>query len=79
MSHRLQILIPEDLDGRIEKAARLSRQSKGAWVRHAIQIALERPATGPSRRSDPLVRLASLQAPAADIEEMISEIKAGRA
>ena len=79
MSHRLQIIIPEDLDRRIEKAAQRKRQSKGAWVRHAIEIALERPATGPSRRSDPLVRLASLQAPTADIEEMISEIKSGRA
>jgi Ribbon-helix-helix protein, copG family len=78
MSHRLQVLIPEELDARIEKAAQRSRTSKGAWVRRAIEAALER-RSGPGLPvSDPLARLASLNAPTADIEDMIAEIESGR-
>jgi hypothetical protein len=78
MSHRLQVLIPEDLDARIEKAAQRSRASKGAWVRHAILIALEGRPDAVSRRPDPLARLSSLGAPTADIDVMIAEIESGR-
>ena len=77
MSHRLQVLIPENLNARLRKAAERSRISKGRWVRLAIEDSLERTAKGRSR-SDPLARLASLQAPTADIEQMIAEIEAGR-
>jgi len=77
MSHRLQVLIPEDLDARLRKAAQRSRMSKGRWVRQALEEALHRPAEqmGPG---DPLVRMQSLNAPTADIKEMLSEIEAGR-
>jgi hypothetical protein len=78
MSHRLQVLIPKELDAKIEKAAQRSRTSKGAWVRHAIEIALNaRPGVG-TQTSDPLLRLASLGAPTADIADMIAEIESGR-
>jgi hypothetical protein len=78
MSHRLQVLIPEDLDARITKAAQRNRTSKGAWVRQAIEAALERCSGLGPPVVDPLARLASLNAPTADIEGMIAEIESGR-
>jgi hypothetical protein len=78
MSHRLQVLIPEELDARIEKAAGRSRTSKGAWVRQAIEAALELRGGQESGRADPLLRLGALDAPTADIDDMIAEIESGR-
>jgi hypothetical protein len=77
MSHRLQVLIPPQLDAQLDKAAQRSRMSKGEWVRRTLQEALAHPATGRTT-SDPLLRLASLDAPTADMEQMLSEIEAGR-
>ena len=77
MSHRHQLLIPEELDLRLRKAAQRTRQSKGAWVRRAIEESLRRQA-GSKKDADPLTRLASLEAPTADIDEMIAQIEAGR-
>jgi hypothetical protein len=48
--------------------------SKGAWVRKVLESALDQEASG----EDPLARLASLGAPTADIDQMLSEIEAGR-
>jgi Arc/MetJ-type ribon-helix-helix transcriptional regulator len=76
MSHRLQVLIPPELDTQLEKAAQRSRVSKGEWVRRALREALHQPAKGGA--SSPVDRLASLGAPTADIEQMLSEIEAGR-
>jgi len=78
MSHRLQVLIPEQLDAKIEKAAQRSRTSKGAWVRKAIEDALERRSSKEEGGADPLARLASLNGPTADIDEMIAQIESGR-
>lgn len=79
MSHRLQVLIPAELDARIRTAAKRGRMSKGEWVRRAIEAALRRPsAEKGAERIDPLARLASLQGPTADIEQMLTEIEAGR-
>jgi hypothetical protein len=73
MSYRLQVLIPEDLDCLIRKAAQRSGVSKGEWVRRAIDKALHHQ-TGESDASGDLVaRLASLNAPTADIEDMVGE------
>jgi hypothetical protein len=77
MSYRLQVLIPPQLDAQLRKAAQRSRVSKGEWVRRVLQESLARPAKG-AGASDPLARLASLCAPTADIERMLSEIEAGR-
>ena len=77
MSYRLQVLIPPQLDAQLRKAARRSRVSKGEWVRRALQESLASPEKR-SRTSDPLMQLASLCAPTADIERMLSEIEAGR-
>jgi metal-responsive CopG/Arc/MetJ family transcriptional regulator len=78
MSHRLQVLIPEQLDARIDKAAQRSRTSKGAWVRKAIEDALERRSSKEQGSIDPLARLASLNGPTADIDDMIAQIESGR-
>jgi hypothetical protein len=77
MSHRLQVLIPEELDARIRKAARRLRVSKGEWVRRAVEAALQ-PASRQQDGADPLRQLGSLEAPTADIDQMLSEIEAGR-
>lgn len=47
--------------------------SKGQWVREAIEKAL-------ADRSidDPVARLAQLDAPSGDIDQMLAEIEAGR-
>ncbi|MEM7483178.1 MAG: ribbon-helix-helix protein, CopG family [Acidobacteriota bacterium] len=74
MSHRLQVLIPDPLNAEITKAAQRKRSSKGEWVRRALEQALaEEQAVG-----DPLQRLAALDAPTADIDQMLAEIEAGR-
>ncbi len=74
MSNRLQILVPEGLDARVQKAAQRSRLSKGAWVRQAIERALADERTSP----DPLAKLASLGGPTGDIDQILAEIEAGR-
>lgn len=73
MSNRLQVLVPATLDRRIRKAAQRSRLSTGAWVRQAIERALQ-----DGHRGDPLDQLASLGAPTGDIEQLLAEIDAGR-
>jgi hypothetical protein len=73
MSHRLQVLVPEALDRRIRKAAQRSRLSSGAWVRQAIERALQE-----NHQGDPLDQLAKLGAPTGDIDQMLAEIEAGR-
>jgi hypothetical protein len=77
MSHRLQVLIPEELDARIRKAASRDRVSKGEWVRRAIELAL-REGTDATRRLDPLSRLSQLEGPTADIDQLLGEIEKGR-
>jgi len=78
MSHRLQVLIPEELDLRLRKAARRSRMSKGQWVRQAIEVSLRH--YGRDRASsDVMARLKSLRAPTADVGRMIREIERGGA
>ena len=67
MSHRLQVLIPDELDMQLRNAARRNRVSKGEWVRRALRQSV-----------DPVARLASLNAPTADIKQMLSEIEGGR-
>ncbi|MGH8652859.1 MAG: hypothetical protein ACREYE_12130 [Gammaproteobacteria bacterium] len=79
MSHRLQVLILEDLDLQIRKAAQRLRMSKGAWVRQAIEDGLRRTGAEGIETADPLARLGTLEAPTGDIEQMLAEIEAGRA
>ena len=76
MSHRLQVLIPEDLNMQLRKAAQRNRVSKGEWVRRALRQSVVPAKRG--KASDPVARLASLNAPTADIQQMLSEIESGR-
>jgi len=76
MSTRLQVLIAPELDAQLQKAAQRSRVSKGEWVRRAIQLSLRTDSAAP--KQDPLTRLASLNAPTADIDRMLAEIEQGR-
>jgi predicted transcriptional regulator len=74
MHRRLQVLLPESLDARLEEPARRVQTSKATWARRAIEDALTRcPAIEPGV-NDPLARLASLNAPTADIDDMIAEV-----
>lgn len=77
MSHRLQVLIPRELDRQITKAAQRQSISKGEWVRRALEAAL-RPPMRVSEGRDPLQGLASLDAPTGDLGQMLSEIEGGR-
>ena len=72
MSHRLQILVPPELDARLRKAAQRQGVSKGEWVRAAVERALA------TSDVDPVKQLAALDAPTADIDDMLKEIEAGR-
>ena len=74
MSHRLQVLVPERLEARVRKASQRGRISQGEWVRRAIERALAEDGATP----DPLMQLAGLGAPTADIDQMLAEIEAGR-
>jgi predicted DNA-binding protein len=76
MSMRLQVLIPPELDARLLKAAKRNRVSKGEWVRRAIELSLNSGEHTGSK--DSLTRLASLNAPTADIGRMLQEIEKGR-
>ncbi len=74
MRHRLQVLIPSELNAQLSQAAQRSRVSKSEWVRCALEKSL--PYEGPS--SDPVARLGKLNAPTAGIDQMLAEIVAGR-
>ena len=76
-THRLQVLIPPDLDAQIEKAAVRSRVSKGEWVRRALKASL-RQAGRSGSGGDPVTRMAALDGPVADIDQMLAETEAGR-
>jgi len=75
-SKRLQVLVTDDMDHRVRRAADRARVSRGAWVRRAIRERLERE-SGPIP-ADPLAELRTLNGPTADICGMIGEIEAGR-
>ena len=75
-SKRLQVLVSDDLDHRVRRAAGRARVSRGAWVRQAIRERLERD-SGPLP-ADPLAELRTLNGPTADICGMIGEVEAGR-
>jgi hypothetical protein len=77
VSHRLQVLIPPELDAQLRKAAQRKRISKGEWVRRVLQESVSKSAKGRAK-SGTLARLAALGAPTSDIDRMLSDIDAGR-
>jgi metal-responsive CopG/Arc/MetJ family transcriptional regulator len=76
VSHRLQVRIPEELHERLRAAADRDRITRSEWVRRAVGKALK--FAEEMRRADALARLTSLQAPVAEIDQMLAEIEAGR-
>jgi hypothetical protein len=79
MSYRLQVLIPEDLHAHVRKAAQRSGVSKGEWVRRAIDQALHLHGNEAEASGDLVARLASLNAPTADVDRMVKESEAAPA
>lgn len=77
-SHRLQVLIPPEMDAQIDKAAQRTRMSKGEWVRRAIQEALRPPTGKAAQWEDPVAKLAKLGAPTGDVGAMIAQIERGK-
>ena len=77
MSHRLQVVIFVELDAQLRKAAHRNRMSKGEWVRRALRESL-RKSRWVVAVPDALARLGSLDAPTANIKQMLSEISGGR-
>ncbi len=78
-SHRLQVLIPPEMDAQIDKAAQRTRLSKGEWVRRAIQESLRPGAAAKvTKWEDPVARLAKLKGPTGNIETILAEIEQGR-
>ena len=74
MSYRLRVLISTELDSRISTAAERGHISKHEWVLRALEQSLRRE----RQTRDPVARLAKLNAPTADIDQMLAEIGAGR-
>ncbi len=74
MSSRLQILVPEELDRKVRRAAQRRRLSTSAWVRGLIEQAL----TDDRGPDDALEALANLDGPTGDLEQMLAEIESGR-
>lgn len=78
VSHRLHVLIAEEMNTRLRKIAQRRRISKGELVRRAIEAELARATSRGSSGADPVSRLAAINAPTADIDQMIAEVEAGR-
>jgi hypothetical protein len=70
----MHVPIPAELDSQISAAAERGRMSKREWVERTLEESLHR--EGPI--ADPVARLAELNAPTADIDQMLAEIAAGR-
>ena len=68
------MLISAELDSKISAAAERGHISKHEWVLRALEQSLH--SEGPTR--DPVARLAKLNAPTVDIDQMLAEIAAGR-
>jgi hypothetical protein len=76
MSYRLQVLISEELDAQLQKAAKRNRISKGEWVRRALKESVQpnRARSGATAVS----QLAVLNGPTSGIDQMLHEIESGR-
>jgi hypothetical protein len=77
MSHRLHVLISPQLDARLRMAAQRNRVSKAEWVRRALEASMKPRGKG-EPHPDPVARLSSLRAPAANIKRLLAQIEAGR-
>jgi hypothetical protein len=69
MSHRLQVLVPEELEARLRQAAKRKRISQGEYVRNAIQSALA--ADNPIPEGSPVDRLARMNGPTVEMDQLL--------
>ena len=76
-NHQLQVSVSKSLYNRIREAAGRSNVPTAVWVREAIEERLEREFRGSYEEA--LDAMRKLDAPTADIDDMIAEIAAGRA
>jgi len=70
-------LVPVELDARLRKAAQRRRISKAEFVRRVLEESL-RQAVADNGASDPLEQLSSLRAPTGDIQQILTDVAAGR-
>jgi metal-responsive CopG/Arc/MetJ family transcriptional regulator len=77
MSHRLQVLIPSELDAQLRKSSQRLGISTGEFVRQALRKSISHQ-TSDDRQDDPVAKLAALSAPTGDIDQMLAEIEQGR-
>ena len=75
MAEMTRLSIDDALEERVRAAAEQQHMSAAEWLRQAVERALG----DAPQAADPLARLASIEAPTADIEEMLAQIDAGRA
>jgi hypothetical protein len=73
MSHHLRVPISAELDSQISAAAERGQISKVEWVLRALKESIHRHGL-----LNPVARLAKLNTPTADIDQMLAEIAAGR-
>jgi len=78
MSKRLQVLLPDQEMNEIQRFARRERVTVGEWVRRALREArMRQPANDPEAKLKAVRKAAQFSFPAADIEQMLSEIEQG--
>jgi hypothetical protein len=77
MSHRLQVLIPAELDAQLRKSSQRLGISTGEFVRQALRKSLLDPVLAETHE-DPITALSALSAPTGDIDQMLAEIERGR-
>ena len=78
MSKRLQVLLPDQEMAEIQRLARREKVTVGEWVRRALRDArMRRLVNEPEAKLKAVRRSVAYSFPAADLEEMLSEIERG--
>jgi len=78
VSKRLQVLLPDQEMTEIQRFARRERLTVGEWVRRVLREArMRQPVNEPEAKLKAVRKAAQYDFPAADIEQMLSEIEEG--
>jgi len=78
MSKRLQVLLPDEEMTDIQRLARQEGLTVGEWVRRVLREARElKPSNDPEAKLKAVRRAVEFSFPAADMEQMLSEIERG--
>jgi Ribbon-helix-helix protein, copG family len=79
MSKRLQIVMPDDEYGAVERAARRRGKPLSQLVRESLRRTVsEEHEVDPETRIAAILRFARFSGPSADIDEILSDIERGR-